>query len=130
MPRAVAVMVPTAEVLTWGTSDVWDGNYGEPQYLHPEAMGWVLGVKWSDVLDWEEYDDLRLAIQDRGIRAPLQFIVWEDRKILVDGHHRLVIARELGIPTVPVQQTYDTRNSEIVEFLREWKPWLIERGLL
>lgn len=43
----------------------------------------------------KEYEELRKSIIAEGIREPL--IVWEEKGILVDGHRRFAIAKELSL---------------------------------
>jgi len=43
----------------------------------------------------KEYEELRKSIVAEGIRDPL--IVWEEKGILVDGHRRFEIAKELSL---------------------------------
>lgn len=57
----------------------------------------------------EEFDKLSASIREHGILNPL--FVEKDRsnKYLIDGHHRAIVARELGIDRIPV--TYDWENT-------------------
>lgn len=48
-------------------------------------------------------DSLQESVQDIGIRIPLRIYTNGARAVLRDGHHRLVVARRLGLETVPVQ---------------------------
>jgi ParB/RepB/Spo0J family partition protein len=45
--------------------------------------------------------ELRESIQKEGILQPLQVIMIGEKKIIVDGLHRLYVAKELGIKKVP-----------------------------
>ena len=51
----------------------------------------------------EEREQLRASILDEGIRDALVVYQREGNLVLVDGHHRLNMAKELGIKTVPIQ---------------------------
>src|SRR4051794_30418997 len=44
----------------------------------------------------EEYADLKTSIEDNGILDPVKLIT--DTDDVIDGHTRLLIAKELGIP--------------------------------
>lgn len=44
------------------------------------------------------FNDLSTAIQRDGITTPLRVV----SGMLVDGHHRAIVAMELGIPTIPI----------------------------
>lgn len=48
----------------------------------------------------DEYAGLRASIEAHGIQQPL-VVTWPER-VIVDGHHRWRIARELRMPEVPV----------------------------
>jgi hypothetical protein len=43
-------------------------------------------------------------IAENGIRDPIKYVEVNGNKFVVDGHHRLAAARQLGIKDVPVQQ--------------------------
>ena len=43
----------------------------------------------------EQYEELKEAIRTEGLRDPL--VVWDERRILLDGHNRDRICEELGI---------------------------------
>jgi ParB-like chromosome segregation protein Spo0J len=47
---------------------------------------------------------LKQSIAKDGIRDPIRYVEANGQKYVVDGHHRLRAARELGIDDVPVQQ--------------------------
>jgi len=52
----------------------------------------------------EEREQLKVSIQNEGIRDALVVYQRNDKLVLVDGHHRLNMAKELGIKTVPIQE--------------------------
>ena len=39
-----------------------------------------------------------------GIKDPIKYVEYDGSKYVVDGHHRLRAARELGFETVPVEK--------------------------
>ena len=43
-------------------------------------------------------------IRANGIREPIKYVVHNGQKYVVDGHHRLIAARRLGIKEVPTQK--------------------------
>lgn len=47
---------------------------------------------------------LKDDIAQNGIKDPIKFVTYNGRKFVVDGHHRLVAARQLGIKEVPAQE--------------------------
>ena len=73
---------------------------------------------WATDLTEEEkkakYDDLKQAIQNNGFDRHHPIIIMlkrlNNRDAIVDGHHRLNIAIELGLETVPVK--FVTRHEE------------------
>ena len=48
-------------------------------------------------LDEDRYRWIKKEIQTKGYNDAFPIIVWEDKDIIVDGHHRYKICRELGI---------------------------------
>jgi ParB family chromosome partitioning protein len=55
----------------------------------------------TSVFDSETYEELKRSIKQHGILQPLQVALVDGKYVLVDGLHRLMIARELGYKTVP-----------------------------
>jgi ParB-like chromosome segregation protein Spo0J len=49
------------------------------------------------------FEALKQSIARNGIRDPIKYVEANGRRYVVDGHHRLRAARELGIDNVPVQ---------------------------
>ncbi len=47
---------------------------------------------------------LKADIKSNGIQEPIKFVEHDGKRFVVDGHHRLRAAKELGIQNVPVQQ--------------------------
>ncbi len=52
----------------------------------------------------QEEEQLKISIGKEGIRDALVVYEANGNLVVVDGHHRLNMAKELGIATVPVQQ--------------------------
>jgi RHS repeat-associated protein len=50
------------------------------------------------------YLRLKADIKENGIREPIKFVESYGEKKVVDGHHRLKAAKELGIPEVPAER--------------------------
>nr|WP_223857525.1 ParB/RepB/Spo0J family partition protein [Sphingobacterium micropteri] len=47
---------------------------------------------------------LKADIKLNGIQEPIKFVEHNGKRFVVDGHHRLRAAKELGIENVPAQQ--------------------------
>lgn len=91
---------------------------GEVQFLSVSAIGefWsshddsrkVNELESFDILrineDNDYYDTLKTDIQVNGIREPLQYSIdpYSGLVTLFEGHHRWMIAEELGITNAPV----------------------------
>ena len=43
-------------------------------------------------------------IKENGIKEPIKIIEYEGSRYVVDGHHRLIVAKKLGIRSVPVEE--------------------------
>lgn len=68
-----------------------------------------LDSRWHERSDkpypWDELHD---SIQKEGIKTPLHInIDAEGYKDLIEGHHRYIVARNLGLTHVPVRFTND-----------------------
>jgi protein gp37 len=66
----------------------------------------------------EELGSLRASLEDEGCREPL--ITWHG--VLLDGHHRLAICQELGIP-------FDVREVKGIDDEQEAERWIIRHQL-
>lgn len=49
----------------------------------------------------KQLQKLTESIKEEGIREPISFTVWHGEKYIVNGHHRMMAARRLGIKEVP-----------------------------
>ncbi|MNR27347.1 ParB-like nuclease domain protein [compost metagenome] len=47
---------------------------------------------------------LKADIKANGINEPIKVVEYKGRNYVVDGHHRLRAAKELGIKSVPIQK--------------------------
>jgi ParB-like chromosome segregation protein Spo0J len=45
-----------------------------------------------------------MDIKTNGILEPIKYVESGGAKLLVDGHHRLKISKELGMKTIPSQK--------------------------
>jgi hypothetical protein len=59
---------------------------------------------WVDkgLMSQKDMDILKADIAKNGVRTPLQIDNVRGKNVLVDGHHRLAIAKELGIKELPI----------------------------
>ena len=57
--------------------------------VDPEIKEWLLPL--AD----DEYEHLKANIEKEGCREPLK--VWSDQGLLLDGHHRYQICKDLGV---------------------------------
>ncbi len=55
----------------------------------------------TSVLDSELLEELERSIREHGILQPLQIALVNNKYVLVDGLHRLIIAKKLNMKTVP-----------------------------
>lgn len=54
---------------------------------------------------------LKADIESNGIQQSIKFVEHNGKKFVVDGHHRLRAAKELGIKNIPVQLRFGSYNS-------------------
>ncbi len=55
-------------------------------------------------LSKNEFRKLKASIDREGIREPVIYVVFHDEKHIVNGHHRVLIARGLGIEEVTAKE--------------------------
>lgn len=73
------------------------------------------GWDWEceSALLWDVHADhlrnLTVDIRANGIRTPIEVARTVDGKLRMwDGHHRVLVAAELGLPTIPVHMNQET----------------------
>jgi hypothetical protein len=96
----------------------------DTDYDYPEVerqWEWVLDYKRRD--HW--FDDLKTEITHNGFTKPLTAIYEYGKLRFGDGHHRLAIAIDLGLETVPVK-VYDSWHSARADDSGEWGQDYIE----
>jgi ParB-like chromosome segregation protein Spo0J len=82
----------------------------------------IINPEFQDLLDVQtdvSYDELKKMIEAEGIRDPI--VVWKEQNIVVDGHNRLKIARELKIACPTVEKSFADEA--------EVKAWIIRNQL-
>ena len=86
-----------ASVLTAGITTVAGQGY-----LRTHAKVADLNNTHGKTLSNRKYNDLRGQIMKDGIKRPLDVVKYNGAKYVVNGNHRLMIARDLGIKIVRV----------------------------
>ena len=114
MTGAAKTVVRSIEDLAENTKKLMEGEIIvelDPQLLDASSI--------SDRLadDGEEYQELRLAIEQAGQLTPILVRPGADgqRYTVVFGHRRMRVARELGIPVKAVVKTLDDIASAIAQ---------------
>lgn len=77
----------------------------------------TVNPEFQNLLDEQSsvsYDELKKAIQRDGIRDPI--VLWAEQNTVIDGHNRLKIAKELGIPC-PSKGLSFKDDSEVKEWI-------------
>jgi ParB-like chromosome segregation protein Spo0J len=65
---------------------------------------WLLNTTQGMTKSKREMRALIKSIQANGIKEPIKYVVHNGEKYIVDGHHRAIVAEQLGIADVPVIQ--------------------------
>ena len=65
-------------------------------------------------LDEDRYQWIKKEIQTKGYNDAFPIIIWEDHDIIVDGHHRYKICRELGIEPLVSEQKFESLDDAIL----------------
>ncbi len=55
-------------------------------------------------LSEKQYNELVESIKRNGITEPIKYVEHNGTKYVVDGHHRLRAAKELGLDKIPTQK--------------------------
>lgn len=50
-------------------------------------------------------DALMDDIKVNGIQEPIKYVEYNGQKYVVDGHHRLLAAKRLGLTEVPIERS-------------------------
>lgn len=75
--------------------------------LHSKEFGKAGNVKpsyWVEkgLMSQAKMDALKADIAAKGVQTPLSLDTIKGKNVLLDGHHRLAIAKELGIKRLPI----------------------------
>ena len=81
------------------------GMFANDFYDHFEENNYTVGNLDADNVfhpdDDYDYHELHASIKKEGIKTPLNVSLRDN--MLYDGHHRAVIARDLGIDKIPIR---------------------------
>lgn len=69
-------------------------------YADGDGIGWMAEFDWLDDNHGSRLDMLTTSVQETGIREPI--LLGDDGRVW-DGHHRIAVARRLGMDVVPVR---------------------------
>ena len=79
----------------------WEAGFVDPTVLHPAPLN-------ANVMESEQFDVLVRAIRERGFLQPVLVRELQDSDgdvtglyEIIDGHHRVRAAAEVGLPTIP-----------------------------
>lgn len=92
--------------------DVWNQSVAEI-FETWDSGDWARAGHWDETVgykkDDEHYAELRDSIREKGFVRPLTCRRNQrtGKLMFLDGHHRLFIAEELGMLTVPIQLVAD-----------------------
>ena len=95
-----------------GVFDEYYGRVDESKTLSP----YDLKITHKLTLSKREMEKLADDIKMNGIQEPVKYIEVNGIKYIVDGHHRVRVAKEIGLTEIPVEevsfpyQGYDTVN--------------------
>lgn len=96
-----------------------ENKYENPQYRRLMKIYNVpIDIIWeyrefdrceSDNIKGNQYiEELTKDIKENGIKIPIKLLIDSGKALLIEGNHRLCIAKKLGMKTVPVQVDYGT----------------------
>ena len=107
-------LIPSSKI--YHISPVYLREIGVERIIHTRDIAYDCHETYTKHLTREEkeqaYDELKASIAKEGFKdeypISLCFRNIGNNDQIIDGHHRLIIAIELGIPTVPVRFIIDT----------------------
>ena len=68
-----------------------------------------------------EFFELEKSILKEGQRTPIQYFVFDSKKIIVDGHHRLKVCLKNNLPIKSEELNFDGQNyDELKKSILEW----------
>lgn len=73
---------------------------GTPETANP----YDLQKTHTQTLSKKEMADLVENIKSRGIKEPVKYVEYNGQKYIVDGHHRVLAAKQLGLTEIPVKK--------------------------
>ena len=101
-PGKVVMEVPLEEAFKFRFNDILDPTTGEPHPL-PHVSRGVSGK--------QRWDSLRSSVEQSGINTPIEVGLWSADEGIVpkvlDGNHRLAVAKDLGLPSIQVDLDRD-----------------------
>jgi hypothetical protein len=101
-----------ADILGFTARELGPVETRAPGDLRPYRARWVWPPRFRDRATWQH---LRQDIARHGVRTPLTILPDGD---VIDGGHRLELARELGLASVPVRLVHVSLPLDDVERLR------------
>jgi RHS repeat-associated protein len=80
--------------------------------INPFELSTIHGITLSK----KAFQRLKQDIAKNGIKEPIEYVVCKGEKFVVNGHHRLRAAKELGMNQVPAKQVCLPYNKNIQTF--------------
>lgn len=69
-----------------------------------KASPFDLQATHSKTLSKKEMNKLINDIKHNGISETIKYVEYNRQKYIVDGHHKLIVAKRLGLEQVPIEQ--------------------------
>ena len=78
-----------------GAAEATAQNSANPYKLKPTHM---------QTLSNKQLNELIVSIEENGIQTSIKYVEFNGNMYVVDGHHRLIAAKHLGLSSVPIEQ--------------------------
>lgn len=86
------------------------------EFTNGDQTGWTAERAWLEEQHADELARLTASVVAEGIRDPIR--VCDKDKRVIDGHHRAIVAQDLGLAMVPVANAWTCG----------WYPYMGEGG--
>ncbi len=87
-----------------GSSGRFKGTRGAGSKNYKIESTYKLRPTHGRTLRNKEFNTLKADIKENGIKDTIKYVEHNGTKYVVDGHHRLLVAKQIGIKEIPIEK--------------------------